>query len=198
MAQRSDFCKGIHARRKKRLSARGSNGDRVLRTKQGAVSGAALRFLQGHSCPPQKTAKRKRFKRRPRPADETGSREWRSETERAKERTLPCRKFWSLAVRGRARAPLPAACGISPACPCTTWTGSGTKPTAPTSPGRNLTGCWRNGWRGRPGSSTATTAAPCPCGWPPATRCFSWTTPPKSAWTPSPTGWARCGRICLG
>ena len=38
----------------------GTNGDRVQRTKQGAVSGAALRFLQRHSCLKQKSAKRKR------------------------------------------------------------------------------------------------------------------------------------------
>ena len=38
----------------------GTNSDRVQRTKQGAVSGAALHFSQGHSCPRGKVAKRKR------------------------------------------------------------------------------------------------------------------------------------------
>ena len=37
-----------------------TNSDRVQRTKQGAVSGAALHFSQGHSCPRGKVAKRKR------------------------------------------------------------------------------------------------------------------------------------------
>ena len=40
--QRSNFHKDIHVRRENWLSARGTNGDRVLRTKQGAVSGAAV------------------------------------------------------------------------------------------------------------------------------------------------------------
>ena len=38
----------------------GSGGDRVQWTKQEAAAGAALRFLQGHSCPQQKSAKRER------------------------------------------------------------------------------------------------------------------------------------------
>ena len=38
---------GTAPRRKNRLSARGMNGDCCLRQKQGAVSGAALRFSQG-------------------------------------------------------------------------------------------------------------------------------------------------------
>ena len=39
---------------------RGKHSDRVLRTKQGAVFGAVLQFLQGHSCPQEKLAKHKR------------------------------------------------------------------------------------------------------------------------------------------
>ena len=35
----------------------GSGGDRVQWTKQGAVRGAVLQFLQGHSCPKKKLAK---------------------------------------------------------------------------------------------------------------------------------------------
>ena len=140
----------------------------------------------------KKTAKRKRFKRRPRPADETGSREWRSETERAKERTLPCRKFWSLAVRGRARAPLPADCGISPACPLyyldRLWHKADRTHITREEFDRVLAE-----WLARPGLDhrRRLQPQPSPSGWPPATRCFSWTTPPKSAWTPSPTGWAQ-------
>ena len=38
----------------------GKHSDRVLRTKQGAVFGAVLQFLQGHSCPQKKLVKHKR------------------------------------------------------------------------------------------------------------------------------------------
>ena len=43
-----------------RFWVQGSGGDRVQWTKQEAAAGAALRFLQGYSCPQQKSAKRKR------------------------------------------------------------------------------------------------------------------------------------------
>ena len=47
LAQRSNFHKGAPAARWENwLSARGKHSDRVLRTKQGAVFGAALRFSQ--------------------------------------------------------------------------------------------------------------------------------------------------------
>ena len=62
------------ARRKNRLSARGTNSDRVLRTKQGDVVGCAAEAL-----PAADTAEAEQGQtQRPRPADETGSCVWRS------------------------------------------------------------------------------------------------------------------------
>ncbi len=47
-------------RQKQPRRSRGKHSDRVQWTKQGAVFGAVLQFLQGHSCPQEKLAKRKR------------------------------------------------------------------------------------------------------------------------------------------
>ena len=52
----SDYQRGLlvyntpYARKQYYLHPEGTNGDRVLRTKQGAVSGAALRFSQGSAA----------------------------------------------------------------------------------------------------------------------------------------------------
>ena len=60
----SEVCLAAQPRRclrqKQPRRSRGKHSDRVLRTKQGAVFGAVLQFLQGHSCPQEKLAKHKR------------------------------------------------------------------------------------------------------------------------------------------